>query len=127
MRKQYCFRKTDQGVLIWDVHRLVELSSRFHVLEIPLEEIPDIDDNYWYINPGHVPTCRSIAEHIKLMNETDLKHPIILCQDGHVMDGMHRVLKALVQGHKTIQCVKFEVNPEPDYIDVDENDLPYDD
>lgn len=126
MRKQYCFRKTEKGVLIWDVHRLVELSSNFQIIEVPLEEIAEIDENFWYINNGHIPTCRSIANHIKLMNETDLKHPIILCQDGRIMDGMHRVLKAFLQGHKTIKAVRFNLNPEPDYIDVDENDLPYD-
>lgn len=113
-------------MLIWDIHRLVELSSNLQVKEVSLEEIAEIDENYWYINDGHIPTCRSIASHIKLMNETDLQYPIILCQDGRVMDGMHRVLKALLQGSKKIKSVRFNVNPEPDYIDVDENDLPYD-
>jgi hypothetical protein len=126
MRKQYHFRKTEQGMLIWDVHRLVELSSIFPVVEVPLEDIKEIDENYWYGNDGNIPTCRSIAGHIKLINETDLKHPIILCRDGRVMDGMHRVLKAFIKGHKSIKAVKFNVNPDPDYIDVDENDLPYD-
>lgn len=126
MRKQYCFRKTEKGVLIWVVHRLVELSSNFEVHEVPLNEIAEIDENFWYINDGHIPTCRSIASHIKLVYATDLKYPIILCQDGRIMDGMHRVLKAFLQGEKTIKAVRFNKNPEPDYIDVDENDLPYD-
>jgi len=126
MRKQYHFRKTEKGVLIWDVHRLVELSTKLPVIEVPLKDISEIDENYWYSNNGHIPTCRSIAGHIKLMNETDLKHPIILCKNGRIMDGMHRVLKAFIEGKNTIKAVRFDVNPAPDYVDVDENDLPYD-
>ncbi len=126
MRKQYHFRPTEDGVLIWDIHRLVELSSDLPVTEVPLSDIVEIDEIYWYRNGRDYPTCRSIAMHAKLINETDLTHPIILCQDGRVMDGMHRVLKALIGGDDTIQAVKFTRNPEPDYIDVNSEDLPYD-
>ncbi len=41
------------------------------------------------------------------------------------MDGMHRVAKALLLGHKEIKAVKFAEDPPPDYEDVVENDLPY--
>jgi hypothetical protein len=41
------------------------------------------------------------------------------------MDGMHRVLKALNLGQLTVLAVIFEVDPEPDYVDVQPNDLPY--
>jgi hypothetical protein len=42
------------------------------------------------------------------------------------MDGMHRVVKALLTGRATIDAVRFTADPEPDYIDVDPNQLPYD-
>ena len=32
------------------------------------------------------------------IEETDLEYPIILAADGRVMDGMHRVCKALLEG-----------------------------
>lgn len=41
------------------------------------------------------------------------------------MDGMHRVGKALLEGNKTIKAVRFEETPEPDYIDVKPDELPY--
>ena len=42
------------------------------------------------------------------------------------MDGMHRVLKALMQGRSHIRAVRFETDPEPDYVGVlDPDDLPY--
>ncbi len=59
------------------------------------------------------------------MSEANLSHPIVLSQDGRVMDGMHRVCRALIEGRKTIRAVRFEVDPEPDYVGVDPDELPY--
>lgn len=125
MRKQYHFRPTKEGTLIWDVNRLVELSKCFPVVDIPVCEIRELDEAFWFEANEEQPTCRRIALHAKLINKTDLKHPIILSQDGRVMDGMHRVCKALIEGKGTILAVRFDVDPKPDYIDVSPDDLPY--
>ena len=60
-----------------------------------------------------------------MIEETDLRYPIILSSDGRVMDGMHRVAKALLEGQETIETVKFSQDPEPDHKDVHPDDLPY--
>ncbi|MFC2078952.1 hypothetical protein ACFLSZ_03125 [Candidatus Bipolaricaulota bacterium] len=125
MRKQYHFRPTELGMLIWDVHRLVELSRGFPRIEVPLSEIRELDQTFWFDAEGNKPTCRQVALHAKLIDETELKHPVILSQDGSVMDGMHRVCKALIEGRETIQAVRFELDPEPDYTDISPDDLPY--
>ena len=61
-----------------------------------------------------------------MINESDLDSPIILSADGRVMDGMHRVLKALLNGLQSIEAVRFGRDPEPDFVDVAINDLPLD-
>ena len=71
-------------------------------------------------------TCRQVAEHARLINEADLGYPIILSSDGRIMDGMHRVLKALTHGESHIHAVKFLTDPAPDFVGVDPDDLPYD-
>ncbi len=43
------------------------------------------------------------------------------------MDGMHRVAKASLLGHGDILAVQFEHTPEPDFINVDEEELDYGD
>ena len=55
-----------------------------------------------------------------------MAYPIILGDDGRVMDGMHRVARALLEGRVSIQAVQFEEIPEPDYRNVRPEDLPYD-
>lgn len=59
-----------------------------------------------------------------MIDEADLAFPIILSSDGRVMDGMHRVLKALLNGWQSIDAVRFERDPEPDFIHVAIDDLP---
>lgn len=127
MRAQYHFRKTDRGRLIWDVRRLVGLAEGLPVHEVLLAEIRELDEPYWYGQAHDVATVRSVADHARLMAETDFAYPILLCAEGRVMDGMHRVAKAYVEGHETITAVRFPETPAPDYVDVDLDSLPYDD
>jgi len=90
-----------------------------------LGSIGDLDSDYWFDGSAATPTVRRIVEHIRLVQEVDLAYPIILGTDGRVMDGMHRVARALVEGRTTIMAVQFEVQPEPDFRDCRPEDLPY--
>ena len=106
------------------VDRLVDLSKDLPVHEVPLSEIRELDEPYWYSN-SEVPTVRSIADHMKLVEELEGAYPIILGADGGVMDGMHRVARALRDGEATIRAVKLPVQIDPDYSDCQPDDLPY--
>jgi hypothetical protein len=46
--------------------------------------------------------------------------------DGRVMDGMHRISRALLDGASVIAAVRFEVLPKPDYRNCQPDDLSYD-
>ena len=124
MRKQYHFRQVGEDAYIWDVHRLVELSHNFPIQQVLLSEIKELNEAYWFSN-SH-PTTQQIIEHIQLIQDADLHYPIILCVDGRVMDGMHRVAKAQLQKDTHIHAVRFEYMPEPDFINVAEDALDYD-
>lgn len=51
--------------------------------------------------------------------EADLRYPIILAADGHLMDGGRRIAKAWIMGAQEIDAVQFEVDPAPDWIEVE--------
>jgi hypothetical protein len=125
MRRQYHSRQVEGHELIWDVHRLVELLSRqFPVKEVPLAGIVELDECSWF-PAGSGASCRDVANHARLIAQTDLIHPIILTPDGRVMDGMHRVCKALLENRATIAAVQFEITPQPDHVDVAVETLSY--
>ncbi len=125
MRKQYHFWPSDRGLMAWDVERLVELAQDLPRARVALASIRELDEVYWFDGHEEKPTCRKVILHIRLINEAELSHPIILGADGRVMDGMHRVAKALLQGEAEIEAVRFERDPEPDYVGCNPRDLPY--
>ncbi len=125
MRAQYHFRKSPQGLCAWDVRRLVELTQTFAPERVPLSEIRELNEPYWANENARQLTCREVVDHARLMLDCDLTFPVILSSDGRVMDGMHRVCKALLQGLAEIKAVRFDRDPEPDYIGVHPDDLPY--
>lgn len=127
IRRQYHPHQTEHGLFIWDVHRLVELTQDLPVIEKSIDSIQELDERSWFNDEEHPPSCRAIAEHAKLIEEADLDHPIILSAEGRVMDGMHRVCKAWMRGDEHIKAVQFEEDPEPDYIDMPLEELPYED
>lgn len=92
---------------------------------VPLASIRELDEAYWGSAQGERLTCREVVEHARLMQECDLTHPVILSSDGRIMDGMHRVCKALLEGRGEIEAVRFAVDPDPDYVNVRPEDLPY--
>jgi hypothetical protein len=125
MRAQYHFRRSPEGLLAWDVRRLVELAGTLTRELVPLVAIRELDEPYWCGGEGQRMTCREVVGHARLMLDCDLAFPVILSSDGRVMDGMHRVCKALLEGLSEIEAVRFIEDPEPDYIGVEPDDLPY--
>jgi hypothetical protein len=123
MRKQYYFRQSHRGLLAWDVDRLVALTSNFPRHLVSLTRIRELDQPFF--GEGESPTWRSLLGHLELVDAADPSYPIILAADGSVMDGMHRVTKALREGRHDIDAVQFPVDPEPDYVDRRPEDLPY--
>jgi hypothetical protein len=123
MRKQYYFRASSAGLLAWDVDRLVQLSREFSVQPVPLSQIKELDAPMF--GEGDVPTWRALVEHMQLVDAADLSYPIILAADGGVMDGRHRLAKALREGRATIDTVQFTDDPPPDYIGKRPDELPY--
>ena len=114
----------ERGLDAWDVDRLIELTKDAPIEEVVLTDLPEIDSVYWF-DSSDAPTVRKIVEHFRLMQEVDLSYPIIIGPDNRIMDGMHRVARALVEGRKTITAVRLLKVPDPDYRDCRPDELPY--
>ena len=123
MRKQYYFRPSDRGLLAWDVDRLVQLSGRLARRQVELSAIRELEEPW--TGDGEGQTWLELVEHIKLIEAADLSYPIILSAGGRVMDGMHRVAKAVLQGRRAIEAVQFAEDPAPDHVGRTPEELPY--
>lgn len=124
LRKQYHFRPGPHGLRAWDVHRLLELACDLPMREVSLASIAEVDEPYWFA-PGKAPTCRAVADHACLIAQADLDFPILLSADGRVMDGMHRVARALILRTAAVRARRFATDPPPDHVGGAPEDLPY--
>lgn len=126
MRQQYHFRKVGNNTQIWDINKLLSKVKHLTPLPVALSDIAEFDEDWWFQEPESLPTPRSLAEHMKLVQNTDLSHPILLCAEGRLMDGMHRVVKAYLQGEHRILAIRLKVTPPPDYVNKSAAELRYD-
>lgn len=94
------------GKYSWSVARLFELSKDLNVMDVPLDHL-NVYNKYDDLS------LRQMVMHMNAVNNADLQHPIILDEDGELMDGRHRLMKAMLKGHETIKAVRFDVNPSP--------------
>ena len=90
----------------WSVPRLFELSKSLPVMDVPLSHLAVY---YTYEKL----TLQDMVMHMRAVKAADLKTPIILDEDGELMDGRHRLMKAMLLGKRSIKAVRFEKNPSP--------------
>ncbi len=98
---------------LWQMRRLWELTKSLPVFEYEVVSFNGFDKDVWF-NSLRNPTLHNILEHYKKIENATFKYPIIISQEGIILDGIHRICRAYLDGKKTIPAVKFSQNPEPD-------------
>lgn len=96
----------------YNIHAAVFAARGLPVVEIPMEHM-----NFSTVAPCH-DNFRSFVEHVKMVNEADLSFPILLNQDGAIIDGKHRLAKALLEGRSFILAQRFPTDPPAIYTEV---------
>lgn len=94
------------GNQYWNVARLFELSRHLPVMKIPLDHM------YLYTTYKEL-SLREMVMHMRAVLNADMSKPIILDEDGEIMDGRHRLMNALLNEEETILAVRFDENPIP--------------
>jgi hypothetical protein len=89
-----------RGSQRWSVAKLIALAEDMPVFDVPLAFL-DISGQFTVNN------LLEFATHVKQCNDADLDYPILLDDEGSIMDGRHRVIKAFIEGRDTIRCVRF--------------------
>jgi hypothetical protein len=100
--------------LLWYTERLWREAESLEPFELDISSIKELDQNCWF--DSREPTLREVSKHFARIQSTELEYPIILNEDGSLMDGGHRLCKALLQGHSKVLAVQFPVMPEPDEV-----------
>lgn len=91
--------------LVRDLYRATENEPAF---ELPLAHIP-LDTHDLTTKRGLI----SFARHMKHVMECDLSIPIIMSEYGTILDGRHRIVRALFEGKTTILAKRVPAGAEP--------------
>ena len=91
----------------YSVARLVDETKNLEPFDMPLAGI-NLSDKIW-----QGMNMFGLAWHCKRVFDADLSLPIILDWNGCIADGRHRVLKAIIDGKKSIKAVRLTWRLEP--------------
>ena len=91
----------------YSVARLIDESKNLKPFDLPIAGI-DLSYEIWQ-------GCNiyELAFHCLKVKKADLAKPIILDWNGCIADGRHRVVKAIVEGKKTIKAVRITWKIQP--------------
>jgi hypothetical protein len=104
--------QADGSMRFWRMHQLWELAEGLPVKKVRLNELEGFDEVRWFGGPRNIlPTCRAIAEHARDIHACDLSYPILLSPTGEVLDGMHRICKAFLEGIAELDAVQLPTLP----------------
>ncbi|MFM6927859.1 MAG: hypothetical protein ACKOX6_05305 [Bdellovibrio sp.] len=103
----------DGEIHLWLTRRLWDLSKNLPLFEYEIASFDSFDQDVWF-GSQHKPTVNKVLEHYRKISDANFQYPIILSHDGKILDGIHRICRAHLDGRKTIPAVKFDVDPEPD-------------
>ena len=109
-------RMTEKSRYYWWTQRLWELSQDLPIITVEIGSIKEFEQNCWFFTLEDA-TCKAVARHAQRIFQADLSYPIILSAEGFLMDGGHRISKAWLNGMTEINAVRFEIDPEPDWIE----------
>src|SRR5574337_2225732 len=104
LQDYYCDRDGNR----YSVARLVDDAKDLPVFDVPLAAL-DLSSRIW-------DDCNmfALAAHVKQCVDADLRYPILLSWEGGVADGRHRIIKAIMDGKRTIKAQRMTWKPEPD-------------
>lgn len=106
------------GERAWHIETVWDAAKGLPVEQVQIDAIGEIDEDCWFLFT--TPTVREVVEHARRMSEADLAIPVILASDGRVLDGMHRIAKALLDRQVSVPAQRLPSDPEPDWLRTDE-------
>ena len=99
---------TEQGWTI-DVHKLWKYVEGF---EVELLHVRSLMEELQH-KPLWLDECsgslKGFLDHCARVERADLSFPIIVNQQGEVLDGLHRLCKAFMNGERLIRAVRLEL------------------
>jgi len=104
-------RKFGDKVYKWHVPELQAAAVNIPVKIARVDQF-NLEVDAWF-GEACQPTIANVVHHMKYIRDADLCKPLLLSAEGHVLDGLHRLAKCMLDEIQIIKCQQFEINPKP--------------
>jgi len=111
-----CSLKVDGKRHYWKVEHLIQHSKNIKPTIISIDKLIEKLGNSTWFNTSENITILKIIPHIQRALNADLRYPIIISENGKIMDGAHRIVGAKLKEVKKLKAVQFKTNPIADYV-----------
>ena len=111
-RRLWATPLADGSIPFVRMQQLWDMAAGLPSRKVRVTALNALDEVRWFSERlNKLPTCRAVAEHARNIHEVDFRFPIILSPSGVVLDGMHRLCKAFLEGMEEIDAVQLPTMP----------------
>lgn len=103
----------------WYVDQLWILARDLPVTSRAVQSFRELQECCWEQSMG----LADFAAHVRRVEQADPAYPIIISAEGWLMDGAHRLVKAMLRGETHVPVQQFQVTPPPDFEDPEPEEL----
>lgn len=104
-------RIIDGNIFVYDSSEIYRLA-----LSAPINMVKptdfDLTKMFWFANLEQA-SVFEVLEHFRRIMAVSVEDPIVLAPDGSVLDGLHRIARAVLDNRSSIPARQLLVEPEP--------------
>jgi len=100
----------------WKVELLWKLAKTLPVEYVPIETLISQLEGTCWTDEDEDATPHWVLGHTRRIVGADLDYPILLDKAGVIVDGVHRLCKAILEGREVIAAQRFDILPDPSFM-----------
>ena len=111
------------GKSVWQIEDLWNAVEGMPVHHMPVELFVEQLQGTCWTQGDETVTPNWVLSHTRRILGADLEYPMIIDSEGIILDGIHRLCKAVIEGRETVAVQRIVLMPDPS-LAVIEDDFP---
>ena len=107
-------RVIDGYIFVYDCTEIYRLARNSPIESVRLADF-DLSKMFWFTSLEQA-SVSAVLEHINRINAACAEDPIVLAPDGALLDGLHRLAKAVFEKRYVIPARRLAIEPTPIFV-----------
>jgi hypothetical protein len=101
---------TDTEEHEWQLSDVLASAATRPVTYVAVHDFEQLDEDVWFAGTGRAPTLRELASEYGQVQAADLERPLLAVDGLGLLDGTHRIVRALVEGRSELPMVSLSLD-----------------